>query len=197
MTQYVRIDSRLQAISQLEVCAAALERAKRDNNELVQAVRACHLALYSALVASLSGPANLGAFEEKLAAKHLIWMGSEDAARGAYPGDRVQEMDALLQRAQGDGLAAHFGGDALKLTDLDIVLIARLQTARHAIEHPKPGTHSLETVWLVEPLLVAAATSLWLLDHPSIRQRLLDGELERARFAVAEIERLSACALAG
>lgn len=192
MAHYVRIDPRLQTIVQLEVCAAALERAKHDSDELVQAVRACHLALYSALVASLAGPAGIGAFGQKLAAKHLAWMTSDDSAKGDYPGDRVQEMDALLQSAQGDGLIKNFGGDPLLLASKDADLITRLQTARHTIEHPKPGTHSLEIVWLIEPLTIASSVSLWLIEHPSIRHHTNEDEMAQARIAVSEIRRLSA-----
>ncbi|PTQ12090.1 hypothetical protein CLG96_05850 [Sphingomonas oleivorans] len=142
------------AVMSLVDCADQLEAMNQFPMRLALAAKSAHLALQAALTAALAGTANIGAHDDKLAARHLAYL--EDRGEGGVErptSDRVMSFPDLLAKATAGPLP---WGDAIQLSTDDALLLDRLARIRHDIEHPKQQIHAIEMAYVFEPLPVAA-----------------------------------------
>lgn len=173
---WVRITPESVAILSLTDSLEQIERSASEPNRLMLAVKSAHLALQAALTAALAGSANIGAHPDRLRLKYLDHLHDRGAGKVPRPeNDRVMDFSELLDTVTKSGLP--WGGEPVQLTDDDRTLLDRLTSLRHAIEHPKQMSHSIEREAMLEPLSIAAKLTVELLA--SVFHHLAPGELER------------------
>ncbi|MCR5875691.1 hypothetical protein LRS10_16875 [Phenylobacterium sp. J426] len=136
---YVHITPELTCAAQTLRVAEHLEAAASDPQRLVDAVRCAHLAIMAACTVALTGTAGVGAYSDKLAAKHLKFMGGEIPD---MPEDHTLPFAALFQRVQ-EPDRMDFSGP-LTFTEHERKAARTLDWLRGLIDHPKATSWSVE-----------------------------------------------------
>jgi hypothetical protein len=192
MNGYARITPHQLAAHSLCRAADTLEQTTSNPVSWFFVIVDLHRALYSALVAVMSGPAGIGAYNDKLQAEFIrAW----DASRGEphprepapKPGQKSDEhyvlgFIELLQRAEtGSG---HMWGLPLQLSPEQHEDIVRLNALRDKLEHVKPETWSLPVADLDQMCASAGTAFAKLLE--SFSRHLQADELTQVQTALSK-----------
>jgi hypothetical protein len=180
MNEYADITPHHLAALSLSRAAEALSRTEADPVTWFFIILDLHRALYCALIAALSGTAEIGAYPELLRAKWMDYFEKSRTDPNVEPPkkDYVAPFHELLSRAE-DGSAP-----LLQLTAETRADILKLNEFRGDLEHVKPRTWCLEIGGLPRMSMVAAEAFEMLLRSFSHR---LD-ETERAEAAISKLK---------
>jgi hypothetical protein len=182
MTEYAGITPHHLAALSLRRAADALSQTAVDPTTWFFIILDLHRALYCALIAALSGPAENGAYPVKPQAKWHDYFEASRTDENAKPPldeDRVLSFTELLARAEN-------ASPPLELTALQRVDIMMLNKFRDDLEHVKPRTWSLEVGGLPRMGAVVAEASKILLQ--SFSHRLEEEETDQVQTAISKLK---------
>lgn len=182
MDERARISPHHLAALSLSRAANALSQTETDSATWFFIILDLHRALYCALVAALSGPAEIGAYSEKLRAEWIEYFEASRTDPNVEPPrkDYVALFTELLSRAE-DGSAP-----LLQLTAETRADILKLNEFRGDLEHVKPRTWCLEIGGLPRMSMVAAEAFENLLQ--TFCHRLEEGEIDQVETAISKIK---------
>jgi hypothetical protein len=193
MNEYVSIAPH--QLAALSLCRASdtLEQTASNPTSWFFVIVDLHRALYSALVAVMSGPAGIGAYDDKLRAEFIEALDAsrnEPHPREPAPKKRGEKSDEhyvlpfieLLQRAEtGSG---HMWGLPIQLSPEQHEDIVRLNDFRDKLEHVKPETWILPVDGLGRMCASAGTAFARLLE--SFSRHLQADELTQVQAALSK-----------
>ena len=184
--EYVHISPQRTCAQQARRCAEHLEAAPEDGDRLLDAVRCGHLALMGGMVTALSGSAGIGAYPDKLAAKHLEQMQTRTDETLELPQAYTLAFKDLFARLQ-EPDRLEFSTPAL-FSAVEQARALALDGLRQKIDHPQIISWSVPRGEFYDALRVVPVVLEFC--RGSAPQRFLDdhGEILRealARFAIA------------
>jgi hypothetical protein len=184
MERYARITPHHLAALSLRRGADALERAASDPTTWFFIILDLYRALYCALIAALSGSAEIGAYSDKLQAewREYFEASRDDPDAKSPTGAYVLRFEELLSRAENG--TSHMSGPPLKLTPEQRADILRLKEFRGDLEHVKPLTWCLEVGGL--PRISANAARAFATLLQSFSHRLEMDELAEVEAAISK-----------
>jgi hypothetical protein len=184
---YASITPQHLAALSLRRAADALEQSASDPTTWFFVILDLHRALYCALVAALSGSAEIGAYPDKAKAD---WLAYFEATRtdpeAKMPDGYVAPFGELLSRAEKG--TTDMWGAPLTLTPEQRADILKLNKFRNDLEHVKPRTWWLKVGGLPRLCANAAAACGALLE--SFAHHLEEEEIEQVKAALSKFERL-------
>jgi hypothetical protein len=184
MNQYARITPHQLAALSLRRAADSFEQTASDSTTWFFIILDLHRALYCALVAALSGSAEIGAYPDKLQAEWLEWFEtSKNQPEAQLPtGNYVLRFEDLLSRAENG--TPHISGRPLKLTPEQRADILKLKEFRGRLEHVKPEGWSLEVSGL--PRISASVAEAFAALLESFAHRLEVDELDQVKASISK-----------
>jgi hypothetical protein len=182
MNDYADITPHHLAALSLSRAADALPSTETDPATWFFIILDLHRALYCALIAALSGTAEIGAYPEWLRAKWIDYFEKNrtDPHAKAPKEDYVLSFVKLLSKAENES------PPLLQLTPERRTDILKLNEFRSDLEHVKPRTWCLEIGGLPRMSMVAAEAFEILLQ--SFRHRLEEKEIEQVETAISTIK---------
>lgn len=187
--RHVEVTTRAISIFNLKECEQQLRNWGHEPLRLVHAAKAAHLSLQSALTDALAGTAGIGAYNKKTRKAYLEYFNKTGDADAKPPTDSyVMNFTDLLARATSTPL--EMTGKPLAVTPEERTALKRLTHIRHSMEHPHPGFHFIEDVFIVQTIPIAARLALTLLDECGHHYQ--DGERSTVIASVTAIEALCA-----
>jgi hypothetical protein len=154
------------------------------------AITDSHQALTAALVGTLRGTADIGAFYEPV---RIAWLDyferSRDDPTVKPPKDGyIMRFDDLLERAQCKD-ASHDMGGTLVLTEADKADLVRLNYLRNNLDHVRPGGWILEIVGLPRILGAAGEAMRQLFSMHPLRIHLEEDQIDPTESAIGVLLR--------
>lgn len=186
MTQYADITPDHLAFLSLRRSAQAIEGVIDDPRNWFFMILDLNRAIYCALIATLSGTAHIGVYQEKLAGAWLDYFEKSRKDPDELPptAQYVLPFTQLLERAERG--TADMLGPALALTPQQRSDILKLNEFRNDLEHVKPQTWSLATDGL--PRMCASAAVAFEVLLQSFLHHLERHELEILEGAISRLK---------
>ncbi len=187
---YARTDPRRMAVLCIQRAAETIRSAEQNTALWFLAIPELHRAVYSALVAALTGTHGTGAYARRDRRGSPGWLqGDQDMSS---PNSQwVDTFENLLARAQQTTAVADLGGEPLKLAGQICRDLRKLNELRDDIEHVKPGGWSLEVGGLPRIANSAVVALRHLFSCSSIRIHLSEAEIQAAEGAFRTIEEIA------
>jgi len=184
MTEYARITPHHLAVLSVRRAADALSQTASDPTIWFFVILDLHRAIYCALVAALSGWAEIGAYSDKLQAQWTAWF---EASRNnpdalAPTEEYVLPFKDLLSRAESG--TPHTTGPLLELKPEHRADLFKLIEYRGNLDHVKPLTWYLGIDGL--PRVGASAAEVFAMLLSSFSHRLEIEELTQVEAALAK-----------
>ena len=190
---YARTSPQKLAVLCILRAAKTIKDSENDTELWFLAIPELHRAVYSALVAALSGTHGTGAFASKVQASWLEWLRGDWDKNNPPKSDRVDTFENLLKKAQRktQEVVGDLMGEPLQLSAQECSDLRKLNEFRDDIEHVKPTSWSLEVAGLPRIANSVVSVLRQLFKCSSILMHLSEAESRAADDAFKIIEEIA------